>query len=54
MTTALSFALLDALAGLYLIGYGMLRERRDVAGVIIVGSVLLVCSLSLSVVTLVR
>ena len=51
MTTAAVFAGVDALAGLYLIGYGISRERRDTAGVIVVGGTLMASALILAVIT---
>jgi hypothetical protein len=52
MTTAAVLAAVDAVAGLYLIGYGMSRERRDAAGVIVVGGTLMACALALAAITL--
>lgn len=54
MRLAAFFAAVDALAGLYLIGYGISRERRDAAGVICVGVVLMVMGGFLGITTLVR
>jgi len=51
---ALLFGAADAAVGLYRIGYGMSRERRDAAGVICVGVVLMVMGAFLGVVTLSR
>lgn len=52
MTTPAVLAAVDALAGLYLIGYGISRERRDAAGVIVVGGTLMACAVALGVITL--
>jgi len=49
--TAAALAALDALAGLYLVTYRVLRERCDAAGVTVVGGRLMACGLSLSIIT---
>lgn len=40
----------DLFAGLYLVLYGLRRERRDKPAVVIVGGVLLICALALTVI----
>lgn len=41
----------DLLAGLYLLTYGIRRERRDKPAVLIVGGVLLICALALTLIS---
>jgi hypothetical protein len=52
--TAAVLAAVDALAGLYLITYGLTRERRDKAGVLIVGGFVMACGAALSALTFLR
>lgn len=40
----------DLFGGLYLVVYGLRRERRDKPAVVIVGGVLLICALALTVI----
>jgi multisubunit Na+/H+ antiporter MnhB subunit len=40
----------DLLVGLYLLVYGIRRERRDKPAVLIVGGVLLICALALTLI----
>jgi hypothetical protein len=40
----------DAVAAIYLIAYGLRRERRDKARVLIVGGMLVVCAVALVVI----
>lgn len=40
----------DLLAGVYLLVYGVRRERRDKPAVLIVGGVLLACALALALI----
>ena len=43
----LALALADALVGVWLLQYARHRERRDKAGVAVVGGILLVCAAAL-------
>lgn len=47
MSTALWLALLDAVAGVYLVVYALRRERRDKPVVLVTGLFLLVCAAAL-------
>ena len=43
----LGLALVDALAGVWLLQYALRREHRDKAGVAVIGGILLVCAAAL-------
>ena len=45
-------AAVDALVGLYLVTYGLMREERDKPGVIIVGGLVMACGASIGAITL--
>lgn len=49
MRLPLLLALLDAAAGLHLIGWAYRRKQRDKPGVLIVRCVLMVCALALAI-----